>query len=225
MKIEKGIEEIVGKSPLFQGIKGEDIASMMDCLSARQEHFSKGETILSEGDKLQEFAMLIRGSIIVEREDYWGNRSIMQRVEAPDIFGEAYATPGSEPLLYYVIAAEDTDVLFLDCNHLLTVCTTGCDYHNRLIQNLFVIIAEKNRRLTGKLRHMSKRTTKDKLLSYLSEVHDRVGSQVFDIPFNRQQLADFLSVDRSALSSELSKMQKEGLIRYNKSTFELLRTE
>ena len=215
MKIEKGIEEIVGKSPLFQGIKGEDIASMMDCLSARQEHFSKGETILSEGDKLQEFAMLIRGSIIVEREDYWGNRSIMQRVEAPDIFGEAYATPGSEPLLYYVIAAEDTDVLFLDCNHLLT----------RLIQNLFVIIAEKNRRLTGKLRHMSKRTTRDKLLSYLSEVHDRVGSQVFDIPFNRQQLADFLSVDRSALSSELSKMQKEGLIRYNKSTFELLRTE
>ncbi|MDD6667167.1 MAG: Crp/Fnr family transcriptional regulator [Lachnospiraceae bacterium] len=220
----EGLEE-AASSPLFEGVKPEEIEIMMGCLKGKKKHFNKGETIFNEGESLKEFALLLKGSIIVESEDYWGNRSIMQKIEAPDIFGEAYAASDEEPLLNYIVAAEDTDVLFMDSRDLMTVCSKSCSYHNTLIQNLFMIMAEKNRRLTGKLRHLSKRTTREKILSYLSEIRKKSGKEVFDIPFNRQQLADYLSVDRSALSAELSKMQKEGLIRYQKSTFELLKAE
>lgn len=212
-------------SPLFTGVKPEEIQAMMGCLQAKKKKFKKGETIFDEGESLTEFALLLSGSIIVESEDYWGNRSIMQRIEAPDIFGEAYAASPKEPLLNYIIAAEDSEVLFMDSHDLLTVCNRSCSYHNTLIQNLFVIMAGKNRRLTGKLRHLSKRTTREKILSYLSEMRQKAGKSIFEIPFNRQQLADYLSVDRSALSAELSKMKRDGLIRYQKSTFELLKAE
>ena len=159
---------------------------------------------------------------MVQKEDYWGNRSIIQSVEAGEMFGEAYAAPESGPLLSDVVAVADSTVLLFDVFRVLTVCSAACRFHSMVVQNLVFAVAEKNRQLVQKLGHMAKRSTREKLMSYLSEEAKRQGSSVVTIPFNRQQLADFLSVDRSAMSNELGKMRDEGLIEFEKNRFTLL---
>ena len=138
------------------------------------------------------------------------------------MFGEAYVTPNSGAILNNVIAVEDSSVLFFDAKRIITTCPSGCRFHSMVIQNLFFAISDKNRKLVQKLGHMSNRSTRGKLMSYLSEESNRQNSSTFMIPFNRQQLADFLSVDRSAMSNELCKMRDEGLIKFDKSKFTLI---
>lgn len=138
------------------------------------------------------------------------------------MFGEAYAAPESGPLMNDVLAVEDSAVIFLDIGKLLTVCPNGCKFHAMAVKNLFFAISEKNRKLVRKLGYMSRRTTREKLIAYLSEEAKRQNSGAFSIPFNRQQLADFLSVDRSAMSNELCKLRDEGLIEFEKNRFRLL---
>ena len=145
----------------------------------------------------------------------------MGEISPGEVFGEVYAWLGSE-MHNDAVAIQPSTGLFLNTNRILTVCTSACRYHTRLIQNLLSVIASKNLFLTQKLEHMSQRSTREKLLSYLSEQAQRVGKESFDIPFNRQQLADFLSVDRSAMSNELSKMRKEGLLEFERNHFVLL---
>ena len=137
------------------------------------------------------------------------------------MFGEAYVAPESGSLLNDVIAEEDSAVIFFDVRRILTVCSTACRFHSMVIQNLFFAISEKNRKLVQKIGHMSKRSTRAKLLSYLSEEAKRQNSSHFTIPFTRQQLADFLCVDRSAMSNELCKMRDEGLLQFDKNQFTL----
>ena len=135
---------------------------------------------------------------------------------------KAYAAPGSEVMMNDVAAVEDSAVLFFNVKKILTTCSSACRFHSLVVQNLFFAISEKNRKLMRKLTHMSKRTTREKLLSYLSDEAKRQGRSSFEIPFNRQQLADFLSVDRSAMSSELGKMRDEGILTFQKNRFTLL---
>ncbi len=132
-----------------------------------------------------------------------------------------YACLGSEEILNNAVAVKDSEVLFLDVKRILTMWPSACHFHGRLIRNLLSVMALKNKMLTQKLEHMSKRTTREKILSYLSEQSQRTGSPVFDIPFNRQQMADFLSVDRSAMSAELGRMRDEGILSFERSHFEL----
>ena len=138
------------------------------------------------------------------------------------MFGEAYIAPESGALLNDVIAVEDSTVMFFDVKRIITVCSSACRFHSIVVQNLFFAISEKNRKLVQKLGYISKRSTRKKLMSYLSEEAKRNNSSSFIIPFNRQQLADFLSVDRSAMSNELCKMRDEGLLEFNKNAFKLL---
>ena len=138
------------------------------------------------------------------------------------MFGEAYLAPESGTILNDVVAFRDSTILFFDVRKIMTTCSSACQFHTMVIQNLFFAISEKNRKLVQKLGHMSRRTTREKLISYLSDQAKRQNSGSFSIPFNRQQLADFLSVDRSAMSNELSKMQKEGLLEFRKNEFRLL---
>lgn len=142
-------------------------------------------------------------------------------VEEGEMFGEAYAAPDSGVMMNDVAAVENSTVLFFNVKKILTTCSTACRFHSLVIQNLFFAISEKNRKLMRKLLHMSKRSTREKLLSYLSEEAKRQNRATFLIPFNRQQLADFLSVDRSAMSSELGKMRDEGLLTFQKNRFTL----
>ena len=164
----------------------------------------------------------MKGKLLIQHDDFWGNRSIVNVIRVGEMFGEAYVAPESGSLLNDVIAEEDSAVIFFDVRRILTVCSTACRFHSMVIQNLFFAISEKNRKLVQKIGHMSKRSTRAKLLSYLSEEAKRQNSGYFTIPFTRQQLADFLCVDRSAMSNELCKMRDEGLLQFKKNQFTLL---
>lgn len=143
-------------------------------------------------------------------------------IGAGEMFGEAYVAPESGVLLNDVLTVEDCTVIFFDVKRIITVCSSACRFHSMVVQNLFFAISEKNRKLVQKLGYMSRRTTREKLIAYLSEEVKRQNSSEFSIPFNRQQLADFLSVDRSAMSNELCKMRNEGLLEFERSAFKLL---
>ncbi|MGN1115343.1 MAG: Crp/Fnr family transcriptional regulator [Candidatus Ornithomonoglobus sp.] len=214
--------QILKRSKLFAGINENEIEDILDCLSAKTQSYVRGEYIFRAGERISAVALLLEGCVYIQSEDYWGNLSILNKITEGEVFGEAYAVPGSGAALNNAAAKENSTVLFLDFNRILTVCSSACRFHSALIQNLFSLLAEKNRMLAQKLGHMSQRTTREKLLSYLSEQSARAESSAFDIPFNRQQLADFLAVDRSAMSNELCKMRDDGKISFNRNHFVLL---
>ena len=213
---------ILKRTKLFSGVGEEDIASLLSCLGARKKEYKKGEYILREGEHISDIFILVEGKIHIQKDDYWGNRSILSVISVGEMFGEGYAAPEIGALLNDVVAVEDSSVIFFDVKRILTTCSSACRFHNMIVQNMFFAISDKNRRLVQKLGHMSGRTTRTKLISYLSEEAKRQGSSAFTVPFNRQQLADYLCVDRRAMSNELCKMRDEGMIKFEKSRFELL---
>ena len=216
------VMSILKRTKLFSGVGEEEITEMLTCLQAEFRTYQKGEYVFRQGEHLRHIMILLEGSLHIQQDDYWGNRSIIHAINPGEMFGEAYAAPESGAILNDVIAVENSKVLFFHYQKILTVCASGCRFHNLVIQNLFFSISEKNRKLVRKLGHMSKRSTRAKLISYLSEEAKRQNSSSFFIPFNRQQLADVLSVDRSAMSTDLSKMRKEGLLKFEKNKFTLL---
>ena len=213
---------VLKRSGLFAGVLESEAKAMLSCLNARIGRYKKGEYVLRQGQPLQDIIICVEGTLHVQKDDYWGNRSILRQIGVGEMFGEAYIAPESGVLQNDVVAVEDSTVIFFDVRRILTTCSSACRFHSAVIQNLLFAIAEKNRILVQKLGHMSKRTTREKLLSYLSEEAKRQGSAAVTIPFNRQQLADYLSVDRSAMSNELCKMRDEGLLNFNKNCFHLL---
>ena len=213
---------ILKRTRLFAGVLDEEILAMLSCLDARLQTYKKGEYVFREGEHLCHITALVSGELHIQKDDYWGNRTIVNRIAVGDMFGEAYIAPESGLLLNDVIAVEDSTVIFFDVRKIITVCSSACKFHSMVVQNLFFAISEKNRTLVQKLGYISKRTTREKLLSYLSDEAKRQNSSVLIIPFNRQQLADFLSVDRSAMSNELCKMRDEKLLEFNKNHFRLL---
>lgn len=206
---------------LFDGIKEDDRSEMLKCLNAKKKQYKKGSTVLGRGGRTSEMGMVLEGSVHMVKDDFWGNRSILGQASPGQMFGEVYACLPRQGLEVDVIAAEDTEVLFLDVKRILTVCSSACSFHTRLIRNLLTILAEKNLMLTHKMEHMAQKSTRDKVLSYLSMEAEKQGGPEFAIPFNRQQLADYLSVDRSAMSRELSRMKAEGLLDYHRNRFRL----
>lgn len=213
---------ILKRTRLFAGVGDSEIELLLSCLSARLCTYKKGEYVLRQGEHLSDIIVLLDGNLHIQKDDYWGNRSILGQISVGEMFGEAYVTPESGALLNDVVALEDSVVVFFDVKRIITTCSSACRFHATVVQNMFFAISEKNRKLVQKLGHMSKRSTREKLISYLSEEAKRQNSSSFTIPFNRQQLADFLSVDRSAMSNELCKMRDEGLLEFDKNIFRLL---
>ena len=213
---------VLKNTKLFSGVSDEEIGAMLSCLGARLLTYKKGEYVLRQGEHLSDILVLAEGSLHIQRDDYWGNRSILGHIGVGEIFGEAYAAPESGTLQNDVVAVEDSAVFFFDVKRVISTCSSACRFHTMVVQNLFYAISEKNRSLVQKLGYMSRRTTKEKLISYLSEEAKKQNSPCITIPFNRQQLADYLSVDRSAMSNELSKMRDEGLLEFEKNRFRLL---
>lgn len=211
----------ISKTVLFQGTRPEDAEAMLKCLEAREKQFQKDETIYYVGDRLSELGLVLSGSVLIENDDLWGNRSILDRIGPGQIFAETYACVPGEKLLVTVTAAEKTEVLFLNVGKILRVCTNACSFHARLIRNLLTLSARKNLNLSRRIFHTSAKSIRGRLLSYLSWQAVKQGSREFDIPFNRQQLADYLGVDRSAMSAELGKMKREGLIQVDRSHFRM----
>ncbi len=213
---------VLKRTQLFAGVGDDEIASMLSCLGARLYTYKKGEYVLRQGEHLNDIIVLVDGNLHIQKDDYWGNRSILGQIAVGEMFGEAYVAPESGALINDVVAVNDSAAVFFDVRRIITTCSSACRFHAMVVQNLFFAISEKSRKLVQKLGHMSKRSTREKLISYLSEEAKLHNSSSFNIPFNRQQLADFLSVDRSAMSNELCKMRNEGLIEFDKNKFRLL---
>lgn len=208
---------------LFRGLSESEIASLLECLGAAERSYQKKDIILSEGIVTENLGIVLSGMAVVSCDDIWGGTSILGTVAPGSVFAEAYACIPKEPLQVTVSAAEDTSVLFLNIGRVLTTCTSACAFHTQLVRNLLTVCARKSLLLSRRIQHTSSRSIRGRLMSYFSECARHSGSDSFLIPYNRQQLADYLNVDRSAMCSELSKMQKDGLIVYRKNRF-LLKT-
>jgi CRP-like cAMP-binding protein len=213
---------VIKSSRLFANIKDDNLSALLSCLSAIYKSYKKGDYIFSTGDKAVYVGLVLDGSVNVIQEDFWGNRTIVTHSGAGDLFGEAFACAEATNLPVSVIAVENAEILLIDFNRIITTCSSACEFHAQLIKNILGILSQKNITLIQKIEHISQRTTREKLLSYLSEQAKINNSATFEIPYNRQELADFLSVDRSAMSTELSKMHSEGIVRYNRNHFELI---
>lgn len=214
--------DILKSVDLFKGIKESEMEPLLTCLSAQRAHYEKGQTVFFSGEGIDHFGIVLSGQVQIVQDDYYGNRSILANIGTGSLFGESFACAEIKMLPVSVITTTESELLFIDCRRLAVPCTRACGFHSRLIQNMLNIVAMKNVSLTQKIEFVSKRTTREKLLSYLSAEAKKAGDSQFSIPFNRQELADYLSVDRSAMSAELSKLRDDGVLNYRKNKFELL---
>ena len=212
---------ILRTSPFFKGLTDNEILSILHCVNAATISRKRDSYIFRAGDSTEVMGRVVAGCVLVIQEDLCGHRNILSKCHAGDFFGEPYAASPGAVLNVSVVADEDCEIILLNVQRLLVSCPTVCDHHQKLIRNLVGVLANKILILNDKITHVGKRTTRDKLLSYLSSVSIRQASLSFDIPFDRQQLADYLCIDRAAMSSEISKLQKEGLIKTNRNHFEL----
>jgi len=214
--------DILGCCPLFDGIESHDLTTMLNCLGARVIDFDRKYTIFAEGHPARLVGVLLSGSAQVVSIDYYGNRSIISRIEPGDIFAEAFACAEVESMPVSVVAGDPGEVMLIDCQHILHTCSNNCGFHQRLIYNLMKSLAVKNLYSYQKIEITSKRSTREKLMTYLTQQAKRAGSSRFEIPFDRQELADYLEVDRSGLSAEISKLRAEGILESSRKRFELL---
>ncbi len=212
---------ILRQTSLFVGLDDGQIGAMAACLDMRTQHFKKGEAVYRSGQFIRTIGILAAGQLMIQRDDYWGNRSIVDRIGPGEIFGEAFALQEDEAFFHDVTALEDSAVLSFLPERLFALAAGSHGPAMLLVRNLLQSLSAKNRTLAQKIDVMAHRTTREKLIAYLSAQSRRAGSAHFDIPFDRQQLADYLGVDRSAMCTELGKMRDDGLLAFHRCTFDL----
>ena len=213
---------ILEKCPLFDGIPMEDLQTMMGCIDGRVLEIAKGQYIFHEGDPATYVGMVLSGAVQLVRVDFYGNRSIVAHVSPGQLFAETYACANVAALPISIVSDMDGQVLLMDCRRITTSCSHTCAFHSRIIFNLLGLVAEKNLVYDQKIQITSQRTTRGKLMAYLLNQAKLLGSNSFTIPYDRQALADYLEVDRSGLSVEISKLRKEGVLESVKNHFTLL---
>lgn len=215
----KKLLPFLAEVPLFDGIRPEDLTGLLSCLNARQSAYKKQDVILLEGQQVSSVGIVLSGKVQIMKENFAGNRNIMAEIEAGNLFAEAYSCVQMNRLPITVISVTESKILWVDYNRIISTCTSACKFHARLIENMLRILASKNILLNQKIEHISKRTTQEKILTYLSDQAIKHGTNEFDISFNRQELADYLCVDRSAMSKELCKLQNEGVLTFHLNHF------
>ena len=213
------ILSILQSSGLFSGISENELSAMLSCLDAKKEDFPKGAFVLCTGDTIESIGIVISGNVLIIQEDIWGNRNILSKAVPGQTFATAFACASGSRLNASVIAETPVTAIFMNIKRVLNICPAACEHHSRIIRNILNELAENNLRLNEKLTHMGQRTTRAKLMSYFSAEAQRLGTYEFDIPFSRQQLADYLAVERSGLSLELGKMRSDGLIDFQRNHF------
>ena len=210
-------------NPLFAGIGLEELKAMLGCLGPRVGDFPKGEPVFLEGDPAGFVGLVLEGAVQIVRDDYYGNRSVLTVAEPGELFAEAYASAGVDKIPVSGYSLQNCKVLFLSFGKMLHVCSNACGFHNRLVKNLLQVVAQRNLTLGRKIQFMSQKTTREKLMAYLLDQAKQKSASEFTIPFDRQTLADFLGVERSAMSAELSKLRKDGILESKGSRFRLLK--
>lgn len=216
---------VLEQCPLFDGIEAGQMTAMLGCMGAKVKEYGKGESVFAEGEAAVYVGVVLSGSAQIVREDFYGNRSIVASIEPGQLFGETFACAGAARIPVSVVSVERSEIMLVDCRRITVTCSNACAFHGRMILNLLRVVAQKNMVLNRKIEITSKRTTRDKLMTYLMGEAKRAGSAEFTIPFDRQNLADYLGVERSAMSAELGKLRREGVLEADKSRFRLLKAE
>lgn len=211
----------IKNSPIFYGMSDDELKGLLECFQARVRRYENGEMIVRQGDMINNIYLIISGAVNIEKDSYWGRRIIISRLGRNDNLALSFVGSKNVESNIDAVAIENTIVLILGYEKCTSMCQNACTRHKILIDNLFRILSKENIELIQKIENISQKTIRDKLLTYLSNEAQKAHSYSFEIKFNRQDLADYLNIDRSAMSFELSKLQKEGFIKYNKNKFEL----
>ena len=214
--------EILKKCELFAGLDSNSTEQMLSCFGAKAKSYKKGQFIIKEGNPAQEICIVLSGAVQIEKVDFYGNRAIVAKILPSHIFGESFVCAGAEHSPVNAVAAEETVVLLIDYKRMITPCANVCGFHTAIIYNLLKVTAQKNIMLNQKMEITSQRTTKEKLTAFLMTQAKQNNSDSFYIPYDRQELADYLCVDRSGLSAEIGKLIKEGKIESRKKYFRIL---
>jgi len=209
-------------SKLFEGIKPNEFKHTLDCIQAYEKSYTRGSYIIMQGDKVDNFGMVIEGVVDIIKENIYGNRRLITTIEKNMIFAESLAAANLEESPISAVAKDNCRVLFIPLDRLLVMCSKSCSFHNQLITNMVKMLATKNLLLTQKLDYLTSRTTRERVAKYFIDTANRVGKTTIKIPYNRNQLAEYLGVDRSVLSRELSKLKQEGILTFDKNTFRIV---
>lgn len=220
---EKRGDRMVPKSDslLFAGIRQEDMPGMLSCIGYYVRTYRKGEIIAFEAETIRHVGVVLRGTVDMVKEDLWGNRTMLVRMETNEVFGETFACGEDNLSVVTFVAGEDTEVLFLSFSRVMHTCSHACAFHQTLVENMVRLIAKKNLELMRKVEVVSKRSLREKILAYLSVQAQIQGSRKITLPLGRVELAEYLCADRSALTRELAKMKAENVIDFHRNTFEI----
>lgn len=210
------------RSPLFSGISPEERTTMLSCIGYHISTFQKGDIIAFEEEHIQHIGILLSGAVDMVKEDLWGSRTMLVRLRRDELFGETFVCGEDSTSVVTFVVSENAEILFLPFDRVMRSCTMACKFHHQLIENMVRVIANKNRELMRKVEVVSKRTIREKLLAYLSLQAQAQKTRYFEIPLGRVELAEYLCVDRSALTRELASMKADGLIDYDKNCFRIL---
>lgn len=213
--------DILLENPLFEGISRNDLRSLMSCLAARVSTYQKEAPVFLEGDPAGFIGLVLEGAVQIVHDDFYGNRSLLMIAQRGETFAEAFACANVQTMPLSAFAMQDSKVLWMECRRMLTVCTNACAFHGMLVRNLLREVSRKSLLLSRKVQIMSQKTTKEKLMAYLLEQAKQKNAAEFTIPLDRQGLADFLGVERSAMSAEISKLRREGVLDSTGSRFVL----
>lgn len=213
---------VPGNCELFDGISSTDITKLFSCFNLQERTFLKGQTIIQEGNLIDSIGLILNGFVQILRNDYEGNRTIEASFGTGAVFAESFICAGINQSPVTVIAVENSTIVFIPFIKITRQCKSSCLFHHQLIENMIKLLARKNILLSAKIKIVAKRTIRDKVLAFLEQERRKNNSTTFEIPYSRNELADFLYVDRSALSRELSNMKNEALINFERNSFTLL---
>lgn len=215
--------EILGTCPLFQKVSRENYGKMLRCFGARVVTVKKNSAVFHEGQSAKKVGIVLTGTVQTVQDDYFGNRSILSMAGPGQLFAEGFACAGVDALPVSMVATADSQVMLIDCSHIMTMCRNACPFHNQMIRNLLHSVAQSNLQLNQKIEILSKRTTREKVMAYLLSEAKIQGSNDFTIPYDRQELADYLGVERSAMSAVIGKLRDDGILKVNRRHFQLMR--
>ena len=214
--------KLLNQVSLFKGIDSVDMSNIIKCLDGKVKEYPRSQLIIRVGDKITSLGIVLVGKVQIIREDIKGNRMIVAKLEAGEVFAETFACAAVEASPVSVLVSEDCKILWIPIEQIVSNCSSTCSFHSRLIMNLLQLLARKNLYLNNKMELLSKRSIRDKIMAYLFSQAEQHNASSFEIPLNRNELADYLCIDRSALSRELSKLREEGVIEYWKNYFNIL---
>lgn len=214
--------KVLMMNPLFEGISEDEIERILACSDAQKKHYEKLETIVCEHSKMTSIGIILSGGAQATKLDISGKRFVLSNLAVNSVFGDVLSVGSSRVSPVTVTAMERSEVLFVPMDYIITYCSKMCVHHIRLFRNMLNIVSEKFFELHNRINCIIKPGLREKLMYFLSEASSRADSRIFSIPFSRAELAEYLNADRSAVSRELSKMKKEGIIDYHKNSFKLI---